>query len=99
MGLILNYKDGQTPLDPDQIDGLKIKTIATQKQLNEFEQANINEALSIANKNKGNPEFDAIRGYCMYLNASRESPVNEQGQTDGINLILDSYGKTVFIQY
>ena len=45
MGLILNYQDGQTPLDPDQIDGLKIKTIATQKQLNEFEQANINEAL------------------------------------------------------
>ena len=45
MGLILQYKDGQTPLNTEQINGLKIKTIVTQAQLNEFEQANINEAL------------------------------------------------------
>jgi Fic-DOC domain mobile mystery protein B len=45
MGLILHYKDGQTPLNPEQINGLKIKTIVTQAQLNEFEQANINQAL------------------------------------------------------
>ncbi len=45
MGLILQYKDGQTPLNIEQINGLKIKTIVTQAQLNEFEQANINDAL------------------------------------------------------
>ena len=45
MGLMFEYQAGQTPLDPEQISGLKIKTIATQQQLNEFEQANINEAL------------------------------------------------------
>ena len=42
---MFRYQAGQTPLDPEQIRGLKIKTIATQEQLNEFEQANINEAL------------------------------------------------------
>ena len=42
---MFGYQAGQTPLDPEQISGLKIKTIATQQQLNEFEQANINEAL------------------------------------------------------
>jgi Fic-DOC domain mobile mystery protein B len=45
MGLIFRYKDGQTPLNTEQINGLKIKTIVTQAQLNEFEQANINDAL------------------------------------------------------
>ena len=42
---MFGYQAGQTTLDPEQIRGLKIKTIATQQQLNEFEQANINEAL------------------------------------------------------
>lgn len=49
MGLILTYQDGQTPLDPEQINGLKIKTISTQQQLNEFEQTNINESLKWLN--------------------------------------------------
>jgi Fic-DOC domain mobile mystery protein B len=49
MGLILTYEEGQTPLDPEQIKGLKIKTISTQQQLNEFEQTNINEALKWLN--------------------------------------------------
>jgi len=45
MGLTLHNKDGQTPLNPEQINGLKIKTLVTQAQLNEFEQANINQTL------------------------------------------------------
>ena len=49
MGLDLTYENGQTPLDPEQISGLKIKTISTQQQLNEFEQTNINEALKWLN--------------------------------------------------
>jgi Fic-DOC domain mobile mystery protein B len=52
MGLILTYIDGQTPLDPDQINGLKIKTISTQQQLNEFEHANINESLKWLNSKR-----------------------------------------------
>lgn len=32
---------GQTPLDPDDLAGLKIKHITTQAQLNEYEQLNI----------------------------------------------------------
>lgn len=51
MGLVLQYQNGQTPLDENQIGGLKIKTISNQQQLNEFEQANINEALKwLSNK-------------------------------------------------
>ena len=52
MGLILTYEEGQTPLDPEQINGLKIKTISTQQQLNEFEQTNINEALKWLNSKR-----------------------------------------------
>lgn len=52
MGLILTYQEGQTPLDPEQINALKIKTISTQQQLNEFEQTNINEALQWLNSKR-----------------------------------------------
>lgn len=52
MGLILTYQEGQTPLDTEQINGLKIKTISTQQQLNEFEQTNINEALKWLNSKR-----------------------------------------------
>ena len=41
MGLNLNYKDGQTPLDDDDKNGLKIKSISTRQELDEFEQQNI----------------------------------------------------------
>lgn len=52
MGLILTNQEGQTPLDTEQINGLKIKTISTQQQLNEFEQTNINEALKWLNSKR-----------------------------------------------
>ena len=45
MGLKLNYKDGQTPLDEDETEGLKIKSIITQSELDEFEQLNIEKAV------------------------------------------------------
>ena len=44
MGLNLHYQNGQTPLDDDEKEGLKIKTITTQNELNEFEQLNIENA-------------------------------------------------------
>jgi len=45
MGLDLKYQDGQTPLDEDEKEGLKIKSITTQKELDEFEQLNIEKAI------------------------------------------------------
>lgn len=35
------YQPGQTPLDPDEKEGLKPKHISTQGELNEWEQLNI----------------------------------------------------------
>lgn len=41
MGLKLDYPEGATPLDPDESAGLIPSHIATQGQLNEWEQQNI----------------------------------------------------------
>ena len=45
MGLELEYIFGQTPLDDDEKEGLKIPTITTRKELDEFEQLNIEKAV------------------------------------------------------
>lgn len=45
MGLDLDYINGQTPLDAEEIEGLLIPTIATRGELDEFEQQNIEEAI------------------------------------------------------
>ena len=45
MGLGLEYADGQTPLDEDEKEGLKIKSITTQGELDEFEHLNIEKAV------------------------------------------------------
>lgn len=45
MGLEFDYKDGQTPLEEEEKDGLKIKSITTQGELDEFEQLNIEKAV------------------------------------------------------
>ncbi len=45
MGLNFSYSDGQTLLDEDERDGLKITTISTRKDLDEFEQQNIEDAI------------------------------------------------------
>jgi len=39
------YPEGATPLDPDEIEDLKLGHIVTREELNRFEQDNINEAL------------------------------------------------------
>ena len=41
----IQYPIGATPLDLDELEGLKIKHITTREELNRFEQDNINEAL------------------------------------------------------
>lgn len=45
MGLDIDYIDGQTPLDEDEKEGLRISTIATRGELDEFEQQNIEQAI------------------------------------------------------
>lgn len=45
MGLKLEYTDGQTPLSEEAREGLKLKSITTQAELNEHEQHGIQEAL------------------------------------------------------
>ena len=41
MGLEIYYVDGQTPLSEEELEGLTIPSITTRKELDEFEQFNI----------------------------------------------------------
>lgn len=54
MGLSLEYIEGQSPLDEDEKEGLLIKTISTRGELDEFEQANIQQAVEWTLKTKFN---------------------------------------------
>jgi Fic-DOC domain mobile mystery protein B len=45
MGLKFVYDEGQTPIDEDEKSGLKFLTISTLRELNEFEQNNIEKAV------------------------------------------------------
>jgi Fic-DOC domain mobile mystery protein B len=45
MGLELEYIRGQTPIEEEEKEELKIKTISTRGELDEFEQANIEKAV------------------------------------------------------
>ncbi len=45
MGLEFAYIDGQTPIDEDEKEGLLIPSITSRKELDEFEQLNIERAL------------------------------------------------------
>lgn len=45
MGLELEYINGQTPIEDEELQGLLIKTITTRGELDEFEQKNIEEAI------------------------------------------------------
>ena len=52
MGLEFEYVDGQTPLNEDEKNGLLIKTISTQGELDEHEQRNIEKAIEWTIRNK-----------------------------------------------
>lgn len=45
MGLKIEYIDGQTPLNEEEKDGLRIPSITTRDELDEFEQLNIEKAI------------------------------------------------------
>lgn len=52
MGLVLNYLEGETPLEEDEIRGLLIPGISNKKKLDEFEQKNIEEAVLFFRKKR-----------------------------------------------
>jgi len=56
MGLELEYIKGQTPLEEEEKEELKIKTISTRGELDEFEQANIEKAIEWSLKSNPNKE-------------------------------------------
>ena len=58
MGLELEYIKGQTPIEEEEKEELKIKTISTRGELNEFEQANIEKAIEWSLKT--NPSYNKI---------------------------------------
>ena len=41
---IFEYPDGATPLEPEEMEGLKLRHITTRSELDRWEQANIQEA-------------------------------------------------------
>ncbi len=51
MGLEFEYIEGQSPLDEEEKEGLKIKSISTRGELDEFEQHNIEKAIEWTFKN------------------------------------------------
>ena len=48
----MDYPDGATPLDPDELGGLKFKHIETRGQLDQMEQVNIQNGLMWLDKQK-----------------------------------------------
>ena len=56
MGINLSYIEGQTPIDEDEKSGLKIKTITTRNELDEWEQLNIEDAIKWSIKIKKTAE-------------------------------------------
>ena len=52
---LVDYPDGATPLDPDELDGLKFKHVSTRGELDQLEQASITEGLKWLDKQK-NPD-------------------------------------------
>src|SRR5690554_2796515 len=52
MSLILDEPEGATPLDPDELDGLKFRHITTHGELDELEQVNIESGLLWLNRRR-----------------------------------------------
>lgn len=56
MGLEIKYIEGQTPLSIEEMEGLKIPSISTRGELDEFEQLNIEKAIEWTLRLKIKPE-------------------------------------------
>ena len=49
---VMDYPDGATPLDPDEMEGLKFKHISTRGELDQLEQAGITDGMTWLDKQK-----------------------------------------------
>lgn len=56
--MILKEPDGATPLEPDELQGLKFKHISTRGELDELEQANIEQGLKWVARRRAGKIFD-----------------------------------------
>lgn len=65
MSKIIGEPDGATPLEPEELDGLKFKHITTRGQLDELEQANIQEGLKWLARQKNQDHF--TEGFTLEL--------------------------------
>ena len=61
----MDYSEGTTPLDPDELGGLKFKHIETREQLDQMEQVNIQQGLIWLDKQK-NADILTIQ-FCLEL--------------------------------
>jgi Fic-DOC domain mobile mystery protein B len=61
----MDYPEGATPLDPDELGGLKFQHIETRGQLDQMEQVNIQQGLLWLNKQK-NADILSIQ-FCLEL--------------------------------
>jgi len=53
---VLDYPDGATPLDPEEMGGLRFKHVATRSELDQLEQANIQKGMAWLKRQK-NPDI------------------------------------------
>jgi len=67
MGLEFEYIEGQSPLNEDEKEGLLIKTISTREELDEFEQANIQEAIEWSIKTKISREQLLSEDFILFI--------------------------------
>jgi Fic-DOC domain mobile mystery protein B len=56
----MEYPEGATPLDPNELDGLKHKHITTRGELDELEQVNIEEGLQWLARHRGDVLTDGF---------------------------------------
>ena len=67
MGLEFKYQSGQTPINEEEKEGLRIKTITTQGELDALEQANIEKAIIWLRKTKPKREKVLTQEFLMQL--------------------------------
>jgi Fic-DOC domain mobile mystery protein B len=81
MGLNIEYIKGQTPLDEDEKEGLLIKTISNRGELDEFEQANIQQAIEWTLKNKFTKDLILTEEFILLVHKKMLSEVWEWAGT------------------
>lgn len=93
MGLELDYTDGQTPIDESEKQGLKIPSITTMSELDQFEQQNIEETIYwLSNKTFSTEEVLSI-DFIQRIHKRMFEQVWKLGQTHQI------YNLSTFSKY